>query len=172
MTSLYGTFLQSLKTGDKILDVGCGSGRDSYYFKQQGYRVSAFDASIEMVKRSSKLLGQSVIHSSFEDFHTTDFFDGIWACASLLHVKRNQLSSIVQKFADSLKQNGLFYMSFKDGDHEFTHEGRYFNCFSENTFRFFVQDLPDLHLFDLFKTKDVRPEKAQEYWLNCFLHKI
>jgi len=171
MTTLYATFLQYLKTGDTILDVGCGSGRDSLYFKKCGYKVTAFDASIEMVNRSTKLLGQKVIHSTFEDYHTVESFNGIWACASLLHVKRNKVSSVVQKLGATLKPAGVFYLSFKYGDGEFTTEGRYFNCYNEQTFRHFVNELPDLQLDTISKTRDVRPERTNEYWLNCYLRK-
>ena len=87
MGKLYGPFLKHLRPGSKVLDAGCGSGRDSLFFKNQGFQVTAFDASKEMVKLASELLDQKVLLMSFEDLSLTEQYDGIWACASLLHVK-------------------------------------------------------------------------------------
>ena len=81
----------------RILDAGCGSGRDSLYFKNQGLEVVAFDASIEMVKISSQLLDSPTRHLTFQDIAFHDEFDGVWASASLLHTPYDELFSVMRR---------------------------------------------------------------------------
>jgi trans-aconitate methyltransferase len=69
-----------------ILDAGCGSGRDSSYFLDKGFDVSAFDASAELAKLASQLIHRPVTVCQFNEYESDKPFDGIWACASLLHV--------------------------------------------------------------------------------------
>src|ERR1700748_3251064 len=85
---LWGPFLALLPQGARILDIGCGSRRDSLYFAQQGFDVVAADPSPAMRKRAAQLTGKPVLDVSFETFDKRNEFDGIWACASLLHVKK------------------------------------------------------------------------------------
>ncbi|SVB60985.1 uncharacterized protein METZ01_LOCUS213839, partial [marine metagenome] len=89
LTQIYEKFLKYIPKQGAILDLGCGSGRDSLYFLNNGFDVTSMDASIEMVKLSSKLINQKTIHRKIEDIDFKDKFDGIWACASLLHINKN-----------------------------------------------------------------------------------
>ena len=109
-------FLNYLKSDAKILDFGCGAGRDTKYFLEHGYDVDASDGSIEMVKAASKLTGLDVKLLLFEDLNEKDMYDGIWACSSILHCKKEQLIIVFQKMADALKENGIVYTSFKYGN--------------------------------------------------------
>ena len=119
MGKLYEPCLQHLKPGAKILDAGCVSGRDSLLFKNHGFQVTAFDASEEMVKLASQLLGQRVLHMSFEDLDLPETDDGIWACASLLHVKRAELRNVIARLSQHLNTGGMLYISFLYGCGEF-----------------------------------------------------
>ena len=67
MTNTYKAFLKLLPKGGKILDLGCGSGRDSMNFMKLGYEVTAVDGSKELAKKASALLGKEVIASTFEE---------------------------------------------------------------------------------------------------------
>ncbi len=91
MRSLYVPFLAGLPVNARILDAGCGSGRDARAFQKQGYQVSAFDASEPLASRASQLLGFTVPVKRFDEVEEIERYDGIWACASLLHVPENQL---------------------------------------------------------------------------------
>jgi 2-polyprenyl-3-methyl-5-hydroxy-6-metoxy-1,4-benzoquinol methylase len=84
MSEMIEKFLSYLKPGDRILDAGCGVGRDTKVFMQKGYEVEAFDSSIQMVRLSSEYTGQMTRFLRFEDMDYVDEFDGIWACASLI----------------------------------------------------------------------------------------
>ena len=86
-------FLQSL-TGKTILDFGCGSGRDTKYFIESGYAVTAIDGSEELCKSASAYTGIQVKHMLFQDLNEVDCYDGIWACSSILHLPKEELKNI------------------------------------------------------------------------------
>ena len=102
MEHLYGPFLAEIPKGSKILDAGCGSGRDSLYFKQHGYEIVAFDASEKMVKLGSKLVGKPVFKLSFDEISFEEEFDGIWASASLIHIPKKRILPILAKLEKAL----------------------------------------------------------------------
>jgi 2-polyprenyl-3-methyl-5-hydroxy-6-metoxy-1,4-benzoquinol methylase len=83
---LRSRFLKHVPFGGKILDAGCGSGRDSLAFHRAGYLVAAFDASLEMCRMAREYSQLSVMEMAFQEMTWRNEFDGIWACASLLHV--------------------------------------------------------------------------------------
>ncbi|HBW34722.1 bifunctional 2-polyprenyl-6-hydroxyphenol methylase/3-demethylubiquinol 3-O-methyltransferase UbiG [Desulfosporosinus sp. BICA1-9] len=149
MSEHYRRFEEYLLPESTILDAGCGSGRDSLFFLSQGYNVSAFDASIEMVNLSSKLTGLSVQHAKFEDVNFDIMFKGIWASASLLHVDRGSIKDILQRLAVMLNKGGVFYMSFKYGDKVYQKDDRLFNCYDEGAFNEMLSAIPELTILEL-----------------------
>lgn len=125
MKELYELFLKYLPKGSKILDLGCGSGRDTKYFLQNGYDTVAIDGSLEMVKLSTQYTGKQTFHMTFEQLDFYEEFDGVWACASLLHVPRSKIDLIFRKIYLALKKNGIFYSSYKYGNTEEFRNGRF-----------------------------------------------
>ena len=85
-SNIQDSFLAQLPPGALILDFGCGSGRDSRYFLQKGYRVEACDGSEEMVKAATRNAGIPVKKMLFSELNEENRYDGIFACASILHV--------------------------------------------------------------------------------------
>lgn len=171
MSEHYRRFEEYLLPDCRILDAGCGSGRDSLHFLGQGYKVHAFDASAEMVKLSSELTGLAVQHTTFEDMKTDTLFNGIWASASLLHVDRGSIVDILQKLAGMLYEDGVLFMSFKYGEKIYVKDDRLFNCYDENSFSEMVSSIPALTILKLYKTADVRDERINEYWLSAIVKK-
>lgn len=172
MEDLYRPFLELIPVGGKILDAGCGSGRDALYFKQQGYSVIAFDYSEELVRLASSLINSPVLHRSFDDIVFNEEFDGIWACASILHVSKRDIGNILKKLTNALKINGILYTSFKYGDVEKIRNGRLFNDYTESSFQKVLNNLPALKKIKFWKTVDARPGRKDEFWLNVLLRKI
>lgn len=171
LAHLYAEFLPLVPEGGKILDAGCGSGRDAKFFQQQGYAVTAFDASRELVAKASVLLGERVSLMTFLDLDSSEEFDGVWACASLLHVPSHEMNAVVSRITRALKQGAAFYASFKYGSTERQKEGRYFNDYNEAKITTLLANHPELILVKLWRTQDARPEREKESWLNVILKK-
>ena len=127
LAKLYDRFLKHLPSDAYILDFGCGSGRDSKYFLDKGYRVDAIDGSTEMCKLASEYIKQEVICKDFEELNEANKYDGIWACSSILHIEKENLPNILIKMINTLKVDGVIYISFKLGTGSKVIEGRYFN---------------------------------------------
>lgn len=172
-TEIYEVFLDNIKPSSKILDLGCGSGRDSLYFKSIGHDVTSVDGSIELAKEAEKLIGQEVIVSTFEELKLKEKFDGIWACASLLHVKRENIEDVLRNLTSNLKDDGVFYLSFKYGANEFIDErNRYFNCYTEESFIEMIKNIKEYKIKDIYKTGDTLGGREGLIWLNVLLTKV
>lgn len=169
MSDHYDRFEKYLKSGATILDAGCGSGRDSKHFQLRGFKVYAFDASEKLVKLSSDFTGLEVKKATFDDFDFNIKFDGIWACASLLHVQKNELKAIILRLVSHLKDNGIIYMSFKYGATEYEKTGRYFNCYDEVSMQELLGSIENLSILELYKSIDAREDRKDEYWLNVIV---
>lgn len=172
MREIYELFLKYLPPGAKILDLGCGSGRDTKYFLQAGYDVVAVDGSIEMVKLSTEFTGKQTLHLTFDEINFNEEFDGVWACASLLHVPRNKIDSIFKKIYLALKKGGVFYSSYKYGNKEEIKDGRFFNNYDELSFNELLKNHPYFALLEMKVTYDVRKGRENEKWLNVVLKKL
>ena len=171
MTALYAEFLPWVKTGGHILDAGCGSGRDAAYFKQLGFSVSAFDASSALAEIASKRLKQPVAVQQFEQLNDLELYDGIWCCASLLHVRADNLVSVFNHLQQALKPGALLYVSFKYGDSEREVNGRHFTDMNETILSNLVGRVNNLSISKIWLTQDQRPEHSQESWLNALILK-
>lgn len=117
--------LKMLPNKGKILDIGFGSGRDSLAFIEAGYDVISIDTCGEFCKYG-KSLGLTVIDLNVKDITFNNEFDGIWACASLLHLKYNELTDVFYRIKKAMKDNAVFYCSFKYGDFEGIRDDRYY----------------------------------------------
>lgn len=172
MSYCYGKFRQYVKPQGKILDVGCGSGRDSRRFIEDGYQVSAMDASEEMCKYAGKYIEQQVKCQRVEEITYENEFDGIWACASLLHVGKEEMPIVIGKLYKALKKNGILYASFKVGSGERFTDGRFFNDYMEKEIMEIFSGQKDFNIMECFVTEDVRKERKHEKWLNIIAEVI
>lgn len=166
MEALYKPFLSHLPANAEILDAGCGSGRDSLIFRERGYQVTAFDACPALASFAAKHSGIEVTCQRFEDIDWLDRFDGIWACASLLHVSKIDLNSVFHRLGFALKPGGVLYASFKYGQGEREHRERWFTDLDEAGLADVLTEVPTLTLDSTWVTPDQRPGRDQEYWLN------
>lgn len=164
-------FLQLLDECASILDFGCGSGRDTKYFLEKGYDVTATDGSAELCKMASAFTGIDVQEMLFQDLDAVNVYDGIWACSSILHLSKRELLPVLKKMCNALKENGIIYTSFKYGDFEGERDGRYFADFREDTFQEFIKEMTELVIEEQWITSDVRPGRGEEKWLNLILRK-
>ena len=165
-------FLAKLKNGSNILDFGCGSGRDTRFFLEQGYSVEAVDGSKELCKLACKYTGIEVKNMLFEELSEVEKYDGIWACSSILHLPLGELADVMKKMAIALKEDGIIYTSFKYGNFEGERNGRYFTDMTEEKFAKFLSEIDSLEIEEQWITSDVRPGRGEERWLNLILRKI
>ena len=165
MSETRNRFLRYIKSGGKILDAGCGSGRDSLAFQQAGYQVDAFDASEEICKKATELLGFTVECKRYEELSGSEEYDGIWACASLLHVSGNDLPDVMNRLYALLKPEGILYASFKEGSSERVKDGRFFHDMTEQGCIDLLKNA-GFEVLELYKSEDVRPDRT-EIWVNA-----
>ena len=172
MQPLYVPFLELISPGGKILDAGCGSGRDSKAFKDRGFVVTAIDASENMANHASRLLEQPVSVVRLQDVAFTSEFDGIWACASLLHVPRHEIDDVLLRLIRALKPHGVCFLSFKEGDGERQDGGRYFNDLQLESLERLLVGHSEIEVVRLWTTCDVRPDQQQVRWVNGMFRRI
>ena len=170
-TRIQKVFLELLPRDARILDFGCGSGRDTKYFLDGGYQVDAMDGSIELCRAASEYTGIHVKQILFQELDEVEKYDGIWACASILHVKKTELPDIIRKMSLATKENGILYISFKYGDYEGERNGRYFTDMTEISMKELLVDFPELKVEKQWITGDVRADRGDERWLNMILRK-
>lgn len=166
VTELYQLFLDKLPSKARILDLGCGSGRDSKHFKELGYEVTAMDGSPELCRLASLNIGQQVVCKTFAEINDQNAFDGIWACASLLHVPAEELKAVLEQLKKALVPKGILYASFKYGNSERNKDGRYFNDCTEEKAESFLIGSGGWRSWSFYITKDVRAGRGEEAWLN------
>ncbi len=170
MSSLYAPFLSQVVPGGRVLDAGCGSGRDTKAFNALGYQVQAFDASAEMVRLAAAYTGLPVRQMTFNMLEAEERYDGIWCCASLLHLPQAELPEAMRRLARALKPGGIWYLSFKYGVGEREKAGRHFTDLNEPGLEALVAALPQVGIVEQWTTQDKRPER-DEVWLNALLRK-
>ena len=78
-------FMKLLPENAEVLDLGCGSGRDTLFFEEEGFSVTAMDGSEKMCELAEIHTGRDILHLRVEEMEFDDVFHGIWACAVLGH---------------------------------------------------------------------------------------
>ena len=171
MSAHYRRFLEQLPSHASILDLGCGSGRDSRFFSELGHRVTAVDGSAELCRQAEQVTGFPVRCILFEELDYSDAFDGIWACASLLHVEKDKMRQVLDLVARAMKTGGILYASYKYGSGNHTENGRFYSDYTEADIPVLFPDSGALRCMDWWITQDERPERSNEKWLNMLCKK-
>ena len=166
MSAAAERFIACLPERARILDFGCGAGRDTKYFMQKGFVVDAVDGSAELCRIASAYTGAEVKRMLFGELEAVGVYDGIWACASILHLPEEELVDVLGRIARALKAGGVLYTSFKYGIGGGMRNGRYFTNFTEETLREFWKRVPGLTLREVWISGDVRPGREAERWVN------
>ena len=129
------------------------------------------DASQSMVEHCRTIIGDRVTLATFQEYKTEIKFDGIWACASLLHLEPDELDAVLKKFTGFLKPGGIFFMSFKYGEKDYVKDGRYFNCHTSETITGLLNSLNEIVIIEKFITSDVREGRSDEKWVNVIVRR-
>lgn len=166
LSHLYAWFLRRVPAGGRILDAGCGPGRDSLAFQRRGYEVVAMDGSIAMVKHASELLQTQAIHMRHQEVEFVAEFDGVWSMASLLHVPHDELPGVLARYRNALVPGGVLFASFKHGDGMDRRDERLFANQNDDSFRRVLAAVPDLVLLGTRIDPDGRPGRQGEEWFS------
>ena len=172
--NLLELFIENLD-GKRILDVGCGPGRDAKFFADLGYEVVGIDLSEKLLEIARKNVPKAKFY--LMDMRNLDFpnnyFDGIWACASFLHVPRKDAQKTLNEFYRVLRENGLIYISVREGRGErfvkskqYGEKERYFVYYSSVELRKLIENGG----FKVFEEL-IEKEKDGDTWINIFARK-
>lgn len=165
MTEHYRRFLPYLSQGAKILDVGFGSGRDMLYFESKGYNVLGIDNVSEFVD-NGKANGLNVELCDFHNLPYIETFDGVWACASLLH--SNDLLIAFNNLYKALKVGGYVYLSMKYGKDSRVENGRFYQYVDEQKLKILCEN-SNFSIVKIYNSEDLL--KRNNCWINAILTK-
>lgn len=171
MEEIMEPFVELLPENAEILDMGCGSGRDTVMLEEKGFCVTPLDGSEEMCKLAEVNTDHEVLQMTYEEMEFEDVFDGIWACAALVHLTEEEMRETLGKMVSALKEDGILYLSVHRGDRDGIYNGRYFRDYTRKELSGLIEEFPELKLVNIWITDDVRPGYADRQWLNVLAKK-
>lgn len=163
-------FLARLPAQGRILDVGCGSGRDALAFQRAGWTVEARDASPRLAALAADLLGFPVPVERIEDMRDSSAFDGVWASAVLVHVEHDRIASALGVLARALRPSGVLFVSVKLGQGTRTEQGRTFYLWSQAELEARVAATPGLGLLESHVEADA--QRAEVAWIHVMAQRL
>jgi SAM-dependent methyltransferase len=134
-------FASLLPKGARILDAGCGPGRDAVKFMRLGCRVIGVDSSPEMVALC-RSRGVDARLGTLQSLRFRGSFDAVWACASLIHVPKSHVEGTLMRLVGALKPGGYLYLTLWEGRGEgLLADGRFMSLYSHSGFKRLVGSL-------------------------------
>ena len=172
MSSLYAEFLGYIPSKGSILDLGCGSGRDLKYFHEHGYIAEGIDASKELCKLAEEYSGCHVYCDTIQNFISHEKYDGVWACASLLHLRECEIRDFFKGIDRLVVPGGIVFASMKSGITTGQDDkNRYFTNFNEQFLDTIVQENNNLVIVKSWYSQDTLNRKEFS-WLNFIIKRI
>lgn len=172
MEEVMDEFAGLLPENAEVLDLGCGSGRDTIALEERGFYVTALDGSEEMCKLAEVNTDQEVLCMTYEEMDFDEVFDGIWACASLVHLTEEEMKETLDKLVRALEKEGILYFSVHKGERDGIYGGRYFRDYSKKEIYGLIDKISGLELINIWTTQDVRSGKSDRMWLNVLARKV
>lgn len=169
MSKIRDKFLELLPENADVLDLGCGSGRDGKALEEAGCYVTLLDGSAQMCKLAEITAGKEVLNLRFEEMEFEEVFDGIWACASLLHVPEREIDQIMEKVCSALKPGGILYVSFQYGEKEQIRGQRLFHDYTPDSLEKMLKRQKELEILEIWIDKDAR--RKDKNWVNALAKK-
>ena len=169
---IYRPFLEHLSPGSHILDLGCGSGRDSKAFREMGYNVTSVDGSAEVAAWASAFTGCSVTVKEFQEIDYQEEFDGVWASASLLHCHQDQLQDVILRIVESMKSKAVAYMSFKwGGSPSIDDRGRHFTNQTTKSLGLLLGNVENTEILEIWESEMTLRGQPQK-WSYAIIRKF
>lgn len=137
---LWKKFYKEIDSKSLILDIGCGSGRDVKYFASRGSQVIGLDFSFNLLNLAKSFSQQPLVNADLESFpFPNNVFDAVWAMASLIHITRQKISSVLSEIHRVLKPNAVLFTSIKKGNgKKIESDGRYFEFYQLDEWKNFL----------------------------------
>lgn len=171
MSDILDKFIEYLPENAEVLDLGCGSGRDTVYLDEEGFAVTAMDGSSKMCELASIHTDKDVLHLTIDEMEFDDVFDGIWACAVLGHIEPEEVEFAMKKILRALKDDGILYFSVRKGDRNGIYNGRYYCDYSRSEIEELLDRFDTVEVIRIWKTEDVRTGNSEDQWYNVLLRK-
>ena len=170
MDAMRKKFASYLPNEARVLDMGCGSGRDVLAFSDMGHDAVGLDASKELLKLAEERLGIKTIFADMVRWKASEPYDGIWCCASLIHLNSAEKEMFFKNLDYNLKPGGIIYISVKDGIKTGVDEdGRYYSNCTEAELRKYLEDA-GCEILEVLTTDDAM-DRERFKWLNVFARK-
>ena len=164
-------FLRYVKPGGKIVDIGCGSGRDVRFFKSKGFRVCGIDACASLCRLARDYSGAEISCMRIEDWKPRERFDGLWACASLVHLPFEAIETFFGSLRHVLVKDGVAFFSFKSDFQGIDSKGRLFTKFSKTNLNHILNTHRELSLLEYWENSDAMG-RGDVLWQSFILRYI
>ncbi len=162
----------SMLNGKKILDAGCGAGRDVDYFTEEGYDAVGIDIAEGLLKEAKKKKGKYKV-MDFRDLKFKDgSFDGVWSMAGFLHTERDDVPKALKEFYRVLKKKGILFVTVIEGKGKkkvkkakYKNEPRTYVYFSQKEFEDYLKEIG----FEIVNSSIV--EDDDKDWIEIYAKK-
>lgn len=169
---------QRLLPSGKILDIGCGTGRDANLFIPNGYNYTGIDLSDGMINEAQKLFPNA--HFTTMDLSDLRFkdesFNGIWSFAAYLHIPKKEIINAIKEANRVLKIGGIGFITIKKGSTEgYLGDGnnrRYWSFYGKNQFGKILTSNGFEILESWEDKRDYNPPSDVSIFLCYFVRKI
>jgi 2-polyprenyl-3-methyl-5-hydroxy-6-metoxy-1,4-benzoquinol methylase len=159
-------FAAYLPAGARVIDMGCGSGRDVLAFREMGLDAAGLDASEELVRLAKERLGIPVFKADLSCWTADEPYDGIWCCAALMHLEETDCRRFFANLKYNLKPGGALYISVKSGiETGMDSAGRYMRNFTEEDIYELAGSVEGLEITELWYSADTL-SRNDFRWLN------
>ena len=167
----YHSFLEAIKSRPpfKILDFGCGPGRDLLFFQALGHAVTGLDGSKKFVKMASANCSCKILNQNFLDLNLpNNHYDGVFANASLFHVPSSELPRILLELFMTIKSQGILFCSNPRGNNREGYSDDRYGCFfNPDTWRKYVTDAGFNEVKSYFRPSGL-PRREQRWFVTIW----
>jgi SAM-dependent methyltransferase len=171
LSPIYDQFLKHVKPGGRILDAGSGSGRDLKALRARGYDLVGIDSSPTLAKIAAEFSRTTCLVMHLEDLAFERPFDAAWACASLLHIPKLKLLSVLRRLRMTLAQGGVLFVSVQLGEGEQQlPDGRYFAYYTSDEFTRCLHRA-GFSVGQTWTSEDTLHSRRGIRWLNIIAHR-
>ncbi|WP_196764436.1 class I SAM-dependent methyltransferase [Pseudomonas fluorescens] len=171
MSEQWKSFESMLPPGGRVLDLGCGTGRDIKHFLEMGFIVEGLEPSLAMANCARLKTGAKIFDLAAEQIAFVEEYDGIWACASLMHLCKPAFFDTLPKIVRSLKTGGHLYFSLKQGVGEARNtDGRLFSFYKMDEITDLFSLIANTQIVKQWVSKDLAG-RSETQWVNTIVKK-